>query len=59
LKIDFEAVADYYSFRATEEEKEAIERLRLVIVDNGQVGGFIEDELLRINSIVYEEEEDD
>lgn len=59
LKIDFEAVADYYSFRATETEKEAIERLRLVIVDNGQVGGFIEDDLLRINSIVYEEEQDD
>lgn len=59
LKIDFEAVADYYSFRATEVEKEAMERLRLVIVDNGQVGGFIEDNLLRINSIVYKEDEDD
>lgn len=54
IKIDFEAVADYYSFQATEEEKKAIERLRLVIIDNGQLGGFIEDELLRITNIVTE-----
>ena len=47
IKIDFEAVANYYAFNATEEEKKAIERLRLVLVDNG-VNGFIEDDLIRI-----------
>ena len=47
LKIDFENVANYYAFNASEEEKKAMERLRLVLVDGG-VNGFIEDELLRI-----------
>ena len=47
IKIDFESVANYYAFNATEEEKNAIERLRLVLVDNGEQG-FIEDEMLRI-----------
>lgn len=35
IKIDFESVANYYAFNATEEEKKAIERLRLVLVDGG------------------------
>lgn len=48
LKIDFEAVANYYFFNATDEEKKAIERLRLVLADNGSVGGFVEDELIRV-----------
>ena len=47
LKIDFESVANYYAFNASEEMKKAMERLRLVLVDGG-VNGFIEDELLRI-----------
>ena len=47
IKIDFESVANYYEFNASEEEKKAIERLRLVLVDNG-VNGFIEDDLLKI-----------
>ena len=47
IKIDFESVANYYSFNASEEEKKAIERLRLVLTDNG-VNGFIEDDLLRV-----------
>lgn len=47
IKIDFESVANYYAFNATEEEKKAIERLRLVLVDNGE-NGFIEDEMLQI-----------
>jgi len=47
LKIDFESVANYYAFNASEEMKKAMERLRLVLVDGG-VDGFIEDELLRI-----------
>jgi hypothetical protein len=51
LKIDFEAVANYYFFNASEEEKKAIERLRLVLVDNGSVGGFLEDELIRVADI--------
>ena len=50
LKIDFESVANYYAFNASEEEKKAIERLRLVLVDGG-VNGFIEDDLLRVMSI--------
>lgn len=47
IKIDFESVANYYAFNATEEEKKAIERLRLVLVDGG-VNGFIEDDILKI-----------
>lgn len=49
IKIDFESVANYYYFNASEEEQKAIERLRLVLTDNGQ-NGFIEDDLLRILS---------
>ncbi len=56
LKIDFERVADYYYFNATKAEKEAIERLRLVLVDGG-VNGFIEDDLLRIAGLATEQEE--
>ena len=48
LKIDFEAVADYYMNNATEEEREVIERLRLVLLDSGNINGFIQDDLLRI-----------
>lgn len=48
IKIDFESVANYYAFCADDEEKKAIERLRLVLVDNG-VNGFIEDDMLRIH----------
>lgn len=47
IKIDFESVANYYAFNASEEERKAIERLRLVLVDNGEQG-FIEDEMLAI-----------
>ena len=47
IRIDFEAVANYYAFNASDEEKAVMERLRLVLVDGG-VDGFIEDELLRI-----------
>ena len=49
IKIDFENVANYYYFNASDEEKKAIERLRLVLTDDG-VNGFIEDDLLRILS---------
>lgn len=49
IKIDFESVADYYFFNASEEEKKIIERLRLVLVDDGSVGGFIEDDLLHLS----------
>lgn len=51
LRIDFEAVANYYFFNASEEEKKAIERLRLVLVDDGSIGGFVEDDLLRISEV--------
>ena len=47
LKIDFENVANYYHFNASEVEKSAIERLRLVLVDDG-IDGFIEDDMIRI-----------
>lgn len=57
IKIDFEAIANYYAFNATEEEKKAIERLRLVLTDNGEKG-FIEDDMLRIlrSDLLYIEE---
>jgi len=52
IKIDYEAIANYYAYNATEEERSIIERLRLVLIDNG-IDGFIEDELLKIkNEIV-------
>ena len=47
VRIDFEAVANYYAFNATDAEREALERLRCVLVDGG-VEGFVEDDLLRI-----------
>jgi hypothetical protein len=50
IKIDFESVANYYEFNASDEEKKAIERLRLVLVDDG-VNGFVEDDLLKILGI--------
>lgn len=48
LKIDFEAVADYYMYNASKEEREVIERLRLVLLDSGHIDGFIQDRLLDI-----------
>ena len=53
IKIDFENVANYYFFNASDEEKKAIERLRLVLTDNG-MNGFIEDDLIRILSFTEE-----
>lgn len=53
IKIDFENVANYYYFNASEEEQKAIERLRLVLTDDGY-NGFIEDDLLRIYSFTDE-----
>ena len=50
IKIDFESVANYYHHNATEEEQKVIERLRLVITDDG-IDGFIEDDLLRILNV--------
>lgn len=59
VKIDFENVANYYAFNASAEEKQIMERLRLVLVDGG-VNGFIEDELLRIvNAEMLMQNEDD
>ena len=55
IKIDFESVANYYAFNASDEEQKAMERLRLVLVDNGDKG-FIEDDMLRIlNAEVIDE----
>lgn len=64
LKIDFESVANYYYFNATEEEKKVMERLRLVLCDSG-LNGFIEDDILRAHNeidgwkIYNDENEDD
>lgn len=48
IKIDFENVANYYAFNASEEEKRIIERLRCVLVD-GAIDGFMEDHMLRVH----------
>ena len=48
IKIDFESIANYYAFNASDEEKKVIERLRCVLVD-GSLDGFFEDRMLRIN----------
>lgn len=58
LKIDFQSVADYYWFNASEEMKKAIERLRLVLVDNG-MEGYIEDDMLKITQDIITEGEND
>lgn len=50
IRIDFESVANYYAFNASEEMKKAIERLRLVLVDNG-IDGYVEDGMLRIVNV--------
>lgn len=47
IKIDFESVANYYAFNASEDEKRVIERLRCVLVD-GAIDGFIEDKMLQV-----------
>ena len=64
IKIDFENVANYYAFNASEEEKRIIERLRCVLVD-GSLEGFFEDRMLRVHEHFdtpkkeQEEKEDD
>jgi hypothetical protein len=56
IKIDFENVANYYYFNASEEEKKVIERLRLVLCDNG-LNGFIEDDILKAHQVIEEWDE--
>lgn len=51
IKIDFESVANYYFFNASEEEKKVIERLRLVLCDSG-LKGFIEDDILLAHQVI-------
>jgi hypothetical protein len=51
IKIDFENVANYYYFNASDEEKKVIERLRLVLCDSG-INGFIEDDLLKCHEVL-------
>jgi hypothetical protein len=51
IKIDFENVANYYYFNASEDEKLIIERLRLVLCDSG-LNGFIEDDLLKTTELI-------
>lgn len=55
IKINFEMVANYYAFNASEDEKAIIERLRMVLVD-GSIDGFIEDDMLRIRGEVMNNE---
>ena len=57
IKIDFENVANFYAFNATEDEKRIIERLRLVLVD-GAIDGFYEDNMLKVNDHFVNENED-
>ena len=54
IRIDFQAVADYYFFNATDDEKKVIERLRLVLSDSAGGGllGFIEDDILHIHESI-------
>lgn len=59
IRIDFESVANYYAFNASEKEKDAIERLRLVLVDGGGIDGFMEDGLLRIREELLQIESED
>jgi hypothetical protein len=47
IRIDFQRVADYYAYNATDGEQKAMERLRLVLTDSG-IDGFIQDDLLKI-----------
>lgn len=56
MKIDFESVANYYAFNAGEEERKAMERLRLVLVDGG-IKGFINDDLLKVADGIIDEME--
>lgn len=57
IRIDFQKIADYWgSSKCSEDEKKAIERLRLVLVDGG-LGGFIEDHLLKLTAGLFEEYE--
>ena len=51
IKIDFENVANYYYFNASDDEKLIIERLRLVLCDSG-LNGFIEDDLLKTTELI-------
>lgn len=51
IKIDFENVANYYFFNASDEEKKVMERLRLVLSDNG-LNGFIEDGILKAHNVI-------
>lgn len=55
IKIDFENVANYYYFNASEEEQTILERLRVVLTDNG-ANGFIEDDLIRIMSLTEQDD---
>ena len=59
IKIDFEAVANYYYFNASEEEQKAMERLRLVLVDDGSLAGFVEDGMLRVADLAIEAAKED
>lgn len=59
IRIDFQAVADYYAFVASDEEKAVLQRLRAVFVDDGSLGGFVEDDLLRVLSLTERQGGDD
>lgn len=58
-RIDFEGVANYYAFQATDEEKRVMQRLRLVLADDGSVAGFVEDGMLRVQESVFDGGEDE
>lgn len=58
IRIDFGKIADYYAFNATDKEKEVLERLRVVLTDNG-INGYVEDDLLRLKERISNFEETD
>ena len=58
-KIDFEGVANYFTFNANPDERDVMMRLRLVLVDDGSIAGFVEDGLLRVQESVFNSADDD
>lgn len=54
IKIDFEGIANYYAYQATDAERSVLERLRAVLVDDGSVAGFVEDGLIKVADALNE-----
>lgn len=57
IRIDFESVANFYFFNASEEMQKVMERLRLVLCDAG-LQGFIDDDLLHVHELIQDWSDD-